>query len=285
LVVVGFLAIPAQANQGSFQSCLDIAKHQVNQEVDLQKDCPELFDEFQKQGLIMAVELTSTGKVSVWQLGLLAEFTHPAGRLGQLDQNGLGQLIAGIMTTESTDPEREWWQAILKWLDGLKTGDYESEYQWLVRFLSKIKPSEQAIRLFFYGSIALLVLISLGLVINESYRAGIFDKLLGNKRLPKPAQTGRMVNANSMMSKQQLATLLEQVLNRLIDTQMIPCDPSLTYRQLMPYLNQQTGGLDGIFVRLVNEAEPILYGNRPANAQMFHRYQGEIQKLLGKSKT
>ena len=93
----------------------------------------------------------------------------------------------------------------MTWLDKLKTGDYESEYQWLLRFLNAVTPSTAVVRMLLYGAIALLVFLSLGLIVAECYYAGVFVKLPGARRTAVPRKPLPKASPQASASLQHLA--------------------------------------------------------------------------------
>lgn len=290
LVLIFFcLTIPAQAKDGPLQTCLNIARQQDSHELKLQLNCPQLYAELRSKGLLAAFEPPLQDGVRLEQLEFLAESRQSLRTTPRhLQENGLDQILANILIVEPKNPESEMWQAMLKWLDSMKSGDYEKEYQWLVHLMKAITPSEQAVQFFFYCSIALLVIISLWLVISELIRAGFFTKLLGKQ--PALVQS-KSIEAKSFQSaarpirelspQRQIAALLDRVVNALRERQLIPNDPTLTHRQILHVVGHQSGELKSAFAQLVNEAEPILYGNRPVDSETLSHYWRNAQALVG----
>jgi len=284
------LTVSVQANEGLYKACLNIAKHQDNQEVDLQINCLILLNLLQKQGLMRATEPQLTIKASVKQLEFLSKSSVSTERSVHLNKNGLDQLIAGILIEDKADSKTEWWQAFLTWLESLKTGDYEPEYQWLVRFLDKLVPSEQMIRYFFFTSIGLLVLLSGWMLFSECHRAGLVDKIFRKRNSSKASKLNKSFTLNSIPvalpsrgspAGQQIAALLEQVIFRLEQKKIIPSSASLTIRQIVTFLNDESGELTETFVRLIDQAEPVLYGNRSIDRLSLDKFWEDSQSILG----
>ncbi len=287
------LAVSAHADE-LVQKCLDSAKPAEDEEiqVDLKKDCPSLFKALQQQGLIAAAEPKLIDKVSESQLGFLAGNSQPHQQARQLNRNDLDKLLAGIRTDKTPESKADWWHAVLKWLDSLKTGDYESEYKWFMAILAKIVPSEQTIRYFFNTLMVLLVLLSGCFILHECYRAGLFQKMTSKSKITKGKRISVNENYNSsilkrlptreLAPKQQIAGLLEQVIQHLIEHKVVPAETNLTLRQMLAYVGKQPGEIRQVFARLVNQAEPVLYGDRAVDMQMLDCYWQDAQQLLGK---
>lgn len=286
------LAVSAHA-ENRVQKCLATATAAENEEVqiDLKKDCPSLYKSLQQQGLIAATEPKLNARVSEWQLEFLTGINQPQKQATQLNRDGLDKLLAGIMVSKTPETEADLWRAFLKWLDSLKTGDYESEYKWFMDMLAKIIPSEQAIRYFFNTVMLLLVLLSGWFILHECYRAGLFQKITGKSLISKGKRIGASGDNTSILKKfptrdlapkQQIAELLEQVILHLVESKVVPADANLTLRQMLAYVGKQSSDMRQAFAQLVNQAEPVLYGDRPVDAQMLDRYWQDAQQLLGK---
>lgn len=283
------LATTVQAEDEGLQACLSLARQHAGQEVNVQQDCPALFSELQSQGLLTSFDPPLTAKLSAAQLAFLADSRHGLGVPGVIRQDGLDRLLADILSVESSDPESQWWQAILKWLDSIKPADHEAQYQWLKRWLEALKPSEQAALIFIYGSIALLLAISAWLVLSELYQAGFFRKFSGKRQPLAHAGPYRQTPSSAahrpfseLTPQSQIAALLAQLMSALAHRDLIPADPSLTYRQLVGYFDKQAGQREPAFSRLVHESEPLLYGDRAVDPDTVGYYRREVQGLLAK---
>lgn len=280
--------LPAQAKVEPWQTCLNLSKQRDNQQVHLKKDCPALYKELDSQGLLKVAEPPLLDKVSLAQLQFIADARQIRGAEA-IRQDGLEQLLAGILTAEKTDPQAEWWQAFLKWLDSLQTGDYEQEYQWLLRLFKAIKPSEQTVLIFIYGAMATLVLSALWLVLSELYAAGFFAGRKDRRRASPKKSSGQHSLTLSSPNRQdldglsealQLAALLEQAIAVLVERNAIPSDASLTHRQILRSIRQQATGLAPLFAGLISVAEPILYGDHPVEPGTLEHYRDDVQALL-----
>ncbi len=125
------LAASVQAQDANLESCLNLAEQRAEQQVDIRNDCPALYKELQDDGLLTSVEPAFSGKVGLVQMELLADSRRGILEHGRLRQDGLDRLLKDILTVETEDPELSWWQAILKWLDGIKPVEHEVQYRTL----------------------------------------------------------------------------------------------------------------------------------------------------------
>ncbi|NOV31934.1 hypothetical protein [Methylomonas sp. ZR1] len=135
------LAGSSQAQDNSLQACLNLARQQSGQQLDIKKHCPALFKELANQGLLTSFDPPLTADVSATQLALLADSLNNS---GTIRQEGLTLLLAEILITPTDDSQANWWQAVLNWLNSLKPADHEDQYQQLQRWLAALKPSQQA---------------------------------------------------------------------------------------------------------------------------------------------
>lgn len=284
------LATSVQAQDESLQACLNLARQHAEQGVDIQKDCPSLFKDLQNWNLLTSFEPPLTANTGIAQLELLADSLHSKRGLEFIRQYGLDRLLADILTVETGDPESGWWQAILKWLDGIKPADHEAQYQWLKRWLEALMPSEQAAQIFIYASIALLLALSVWLVISELYQAGFFFKFSGRRKLATHSDSYQQALTfpahppfNELTPQGQIGALLAQLINALVQHNQIPADPSLTHRQLVNHFQKRLGQRESVFSRLVYESEPLLYGQRVIGPDLVAYYRREVQALLGRS--
>jgi hypothetical protein len=272
------------------QACLKLARQQAGQAVNLQKDCPALFKELEKQSLLSSFDPPLIANASVSQLEFLDDSSQQMRPVGVIHQEGLERLLADILIVETDDPKSSWWQSFLKWLDSIKPAEHENQYQWLQHLLEALKPSEHAAQIFIYASIALLLALSAWLVASELYQAGVFRKFTGRRKPSTSAESYPQTQSSAfyplfdaLTYQQQIAALLSQLINALAQRQLIPADPSLTHRQLVSYYQKQTGQREPTFPRLVNESEPLLYGHRAIDAELVGYYRREVQALIGQS--
>jgi hypothetical protein len=282
------LSVSAQADD-ALQSCLYLARQAPDKRLTLAKDCPALFAELQSQNVLAASEPSLSAGLSLSQLEFLADSLRQNETGKTISTDGLDPLLASIVD-KSQDPKtaEKWWQAFLKWLEGLKSGDYEQEYQWLLRLFSALKPSELTQQILIYGSIALLAAACVALVINELYLAGFFSRLRGRKPPLQPDTQSAADSISTPTTKdfanlpphKQIALVLEQVIDTLAARQAIPQNKALTHRQILSQLGQNGSQYEMAFAQLVQTAEPIVYGERPLAAEELSQYRLNAQIIL-----
>lgn len=285
-----FLAMPVRADAGLLQQCLETAQRRQLAEIDLAEDCPRLLHEMQQQGITAASEPPiAEEKVTVAQLQFLLRSRQAVRPPGVISQDGLQQLLAEILQPEALNPQAAWWDALTAWLEKLKSGDYEAQYQWLLRFLRAITPSEEVALAFLYGALALMVIASAWLIIMELYHAGVLGKWPGFRRIsstsgktPDILQQAAVFEAQSgSAGSQQLAVLLNNVIAALAANGTLPADATLTHRQLARYLGEHAPQAAEVFIRLVRCAEPVLYGKHDMSEEMLRVCRDDADFLLG----
>ncbi|MGR8935592.1 MAG: DUF4129 domain-containing protein [Gammaproteobacteria bacterium] len=281
--------LPVQAGGDPWQACLDAAKRRQPAEVELPQDCPELFRALRKQDLPASAEPPISDRVSLAQLEYMLRSRQTGHAFSGLDHEGLDALLAGILQPEAPNPETAWRQTLMAWLEQLQASDYETQYRWLVEFLRAVTPSAAVVRWSLYAAIALLVILSLWLIARECYYAGVFVKFPGLRRNPpqhrmrmettqRPGNACQAVDASSPPAR-QIASLLEQVSAGLADANLLPRNAACTYRELGGYLGEREPHAAKSFMRLLQHAEPVLYGARAANAETLRVCRREAQLL------
>jgi hypothetical protein len=291
ILLICCLSLSVQAAQDALQPCLELAKQQTQHKLNLAKDCPDLLQALKDQWLYTTVVPSLENDISLAQLEFLANSQHSLQNARSFQKTDLDQLLADILVTETQNSQWEWWKTFLKWLDSLKADEYEDEFQWLIRFMQTIKPSEQTMQFFIYGTIGLLVIASAWLVISELKVAGFFAKLTGKRKVSLEQKldleqvvpvVAHQIAIHQLPPHQQIAVLLEQVIKMLMERELVPADATLTYRQIVYYLSQHAVTSEPTVAHLVQSAEPILYGNRPVAAQTLNDYWRDAQTLLGR---
>lgn len=283
------LTMPVHAGGDALRHCLEKAQQRHAATVPIAKDCPQLLHEMRRQGMTASLYPPLTDQVTPAQLQFLLRARQMNAAAGVIGQDGLDILLAGILQPEAPNSAAAWRQAVTAWLDKLKSGDYETQYQWLLHLLRTVIPSGATVRILLYAAIALLVLISAWLVVMELYYAGVFAALPGVRR--RSARSGlRPANppqiaidfsaADSVTPQQQVAALLDQVVAYLAARGTLPADATLTHRQLAYAIDKQALPVRDAFLRLVKAAEPVLYGRREASEAMLCACRRDAHWLL-----
>ncbi|POZ53264.1 hypothetical protein AADEFJLK_00282 [Methylovulum psychrotolerans] len=274
------LAMPGYAAD-AVRDCLNAVPPQSGKPVDLTLACPALVQPWQA----LVVAQADSHSVQAGQLQFWAKAEQPV-RTTALNLGGLDGILAGIFDPSAEEARKQWWTRFLQWLDSLKGKDYDTQFQWFSGLLNGMTLSDETLAHLFYGLIALLVLVTLGLVSHELWLAEVFARWSGGRR-KADQQTGVVLAAVSAPSDfgglsppQQIAALLAQVVEALAVREAIPRDATLTYRQLLRHLKPTRGVNPAAFTALVATAEPIVFGQQAADAQILAAYRRDAEALL-----
>jgi len=287
LLLLGWAA-SAQAAAESVPDCIATIAGRPVQEAVKTRDCPALLRQLQSDSWPLT-EPELDEEITPAQLRFLQRARQLDGGAVSLDRPGLAALLKEVQQPEARDGRSQWWKALHDWLDQLKSGDYEAEYRWLRRLLEAITPSEAVARGLMYGSLALLVLMSLGLVGVEMYHAGWLARFSGGRRARRQAahpETHRRPGAlpaeaevAPLPPRRQLAALLDAVIDALAARRLIPADTTLTHRQLLRAATGQSVPVLAL-QQLVETAEPVLYGRQQASQQLLAAFRRDAQAVL-----
>lgn len=279
-------ALPGHAD--GLQDCIRaVAGHPALEAIPM-RDCPGLWQQLQSNAWPLT-EPELTESLTPAQLQFLRRARQLSGRSIAVDRQELVRLIGEISQPDPSENRHHWWKAFNAWLDRLKSGDYEDQYRWLRSLLEAVIPSQAVARLLLYGSLMLLVLMSLGLVGMELYHAGWLAGFPRGRKTGKPVcPTGSALSLTdpalpaalaSLPPRRQMAALLESVIGTLADRDLLPADATLTHRQLIRAAERQPVPLPGLR-RLVEIAEPVLYGGKEVSPSMLTAFRQNAQDLL-----
>ncbi len=289
--LLALLFIPVchvQADSVGVAACLQRLSNSGQQNIDISADCPALVH------YIQPLDQTEfRADLPVFMSRSQLEFLHNSFQRQSPHQavqyNNLTSLLDLIRTPDKVESEWEWWKAFMNWLKSLDTSDYESEFQWLKQFLESINFTPEAAQSTFYVLLALLVLTALWMVLNELYQIGVFRRLFQRGANPSLAehptasadQNGKPFS--TLSPRQKINHQLQQALNFLVQKQYIPCDASLTYRQVAKRLSNQKNAKSSAFSHLVSYSEPCLYSPQDCTDSQVNECHQLLNSLLEKT--
>ncbi len=261
---------------------------QANQEL-LQLECPEFFHRLWERDLVDTMAGYLPEQFSRAQLQFLEASIHETDEPVSLDRTALDNLLAEIYVEDQQDQGNRLWQQLLGWLEHFKPENHELEFNWLVRFLDTITPSEKTARIIMYGAFAIMILLSGALVIRELSIAGVFSRKKSGKKLNNPVFDSKDSNSEKLLSiaeirqlepHKQLTCLFKAVIAYLVEQGDLPANKVLTNQELQQSLHQHHSSSDKPFSLLLEEVEPVLYGGVPASEQKLRRSWQYAQKIL-----
>jgi len=207
-----------------------------------------------------------------------------------VERGALLDLLGEVRQPESPDPGDPWRKAVQAWLDRLKGHDLDLPLRWLQGVLEALTPSPATARALFYLALGSLVAVSLGLVLREMHHAGWLPRRW-RRRGPAAGMRAAAVStvaepgsAAGGPPRRELAVLLESVIAAVTARGILPADATLTHRQLLCAASGQAGEI-GALRRLLETAEPLLYGRQTPGPDQLAAFHRAGQSLLVRSQT
>lgn len=276
-----------KASVVSITDCPDNSQSQ--QSIELETQCPKFYQKLAENGVMATLQAPFPKQLSVTQLQMLQTATNLTDEVEVLDESGLNTLLASIYVEKNEDKTVDWWKQFLSWLNGFKPEKYETEFNWLIKFLEAITPSEQTASIMMYTSFGLIILLTIGLVLWELYLSGVFDRK--RRRYKKHRQTtvkpiDSATNQLSFAEIKQLApaiqsiALLKSVINQLMDKEILPNNSALTNLEFRQCLQSSHSSNYQSFSQLLDIVEPVLYGDEiPSEQEIVQCWQHAEQIL------
>lgn len=200
--------------------------------------------------------------------------------------------LAGIlkdMAAEQRHASKSWWDAVKEWLrswlDGSRDKDSDS---WLSQLLKSLKPSELALSVLLYALLSLVVISAVAVVFNELRAAGLLTR--GGRtigRAPKVAFVSAEGNAVLSIAdleeaalRDRPAILLKLLVARLLASQRLKTERSLTHRELSRHGEFASSQQRESFAAVATLAEQLLYGSALHVPEQITRVVAEGHALL-----
>lgn len=267
----------------------DCSGNTHSQQIQVKNDCPKFYQALKKNGLVTSLEAPLPKQLSLTQLQMLQKAIIQTNKFEPLDESGLNALLAKIYIEKSDDQTIDWWKQFLSWLNGFKPEKFETEYNWLVKFLEAIIPSEQTARFIMYATFGLIILLAIGLVLWELYLSGIFyrKKHHHKKNIEtafKPVNPKKkhlsFAEIKQLAPSLQSVALLKSVISQLMDTEFLPKNSALTNLELKQFLQTTRSSNSQPFSQLLNLVEPVIYGNEKPSEQAIKQCWLHAEKII-----
>lgn len=252
------------------QACMDAvfagAREIVRDEpFTLRELCPELAED---QGLLTALPLQDAIGEDLTPAQLLdlraawvSTRTGP-GPAGPLRPADLGPILEAMDTTDS---EPSLWEQFRAWLLENLRSDNEAP-SWLVEWLENLDFDGATAGFILKLLLAGIVLLAIGLVLNELVKADLRLSGAPSRRRPLPPQTGTGPEAADwdsligLPARQQPAALLQYLLNSLDRAGIIAVQRAWTNHEYAAAVRRRLPGASAAFARVVAAAEHAVYG-------------------------
>ncbi len=289
LIALFWLISPVLAGDAEMQLCYQLAEQEDQQLVNLNEQCPKVYQSLRQSGLTPALEAPLPDNVSLAQLNFLQSSMRTSSNSRAIDISGLDELLASILIDHQDDDQSTWWKQFMEWLNSFKPEKYESEFGWLMKFLEAITPSEQVARIIMYVVFGITLLLAVGMVIWELYINGVFSRRKGNRRslanqtvIPdvesRPSLT--VTEIQKLAPGMQVVALYNNVISCLIERAQLPGDPALTNFELQAYLRKHKSLAQTAFASLVVNVEPVLYGKLTPTKNSLECCWNNAQQIL-----
>jgi hypothetical protein len=259
-------------------------------EIDLAADCPELLLSLAGSIWVDKTSLANHDYPNLAQLADLRYFLggafHPPVSGWIPDLSRLESILAETLDTEDRDRGQSWWERLLYWLRQRHKGRDEADLRWLEAWLEKLALAETTAEYIAYGVSALLILVAVGLVLNEVrlVRQGRPERRPRNSARGDPAGA-TAVTSGTPSEVQSLPRNAPELLNVCIDyliqNRRLPEARSRTNREFLRHLYHTGDSAAPGFHHLLQQAECALYGDRPVDAYALQQCHRKAAALLG----
>lgn len=259
-------------------------------EIDLAAACPDLLRSLADSDWLERTAFDNYHSPSLAQLAdlryfLLGSLSEP--QPGEaLDFSRLESILTETLDTDKHDQGQNWWERLLSWLRQRHKDRDDVDLLWLEEWLDKFSLTEATAELLLYSITFILILLAVGLVINE-VRLARQGRALFHSR--DTTQSGAVAaaaeSAATLADAQQTAHTAPELLNvcieYLIHRQRLPQAHSKTNREYLLHLTRNGDSAATGFEQLLQQAECILYGDRQIDADTLQRCHQQANTLLG----
>jgi hypothetical protein len=259
-------------------------------EIDLAADCPDLLLSLTDSDWLERTSFANYNSPSLAQLAdlryfLLGSFSEPEpGEI--LDFSRLESILAETLDTDKHEQGQNWWERLLSWLRQRHKDQDDVDLLWLEEWLDKFSLTEATAELLLYSITFILILLAVGLVINEVRLARQGRSLFRSRDTTRPeAAVTSAATVGTLAGTQQKARTAPELLNAcieyLIHCQRLPDARSKTNREYLLHLTHNGDSAAAGFGQLLQQAERILYGDRQIDAHTLQHCHQQANTLMG----
>lgn len=186
-----------------------------------------------------------------------------------------GSLVPILQSLQDTRQERElnWLERFSRWIRSVSQQSEDASPAWLKRWLEDTTLSQTIVRWMIYGALTLLVVMVVGVVINELRAAGLLRKRKGaNARTAAAggaATAGELTAADleSAAPSDRPSILLRLLVAALVKRGRLRAERSLTHRELVARAAFDAAAQRESFGRLAALSERTIYGGMRTEPQ------------------
>lgn len=255
-------------------------------------ECPGLQQALVSSELSKHLPTSFTGEVDINQLyafhHLLNAARADAIEPRWLDHDALKNILADVYQATDQTQHKSWWQRFLEWLYGHFSSSGGEEYaKRFLDWLNQYIPLEIVLPYIVYVSLALLVIIVLGVLIREIWLAQAWPQFswFRLKKATMKNQTGAeekpldLTAVRRLPVRLQVAALLQFCIEHLIAKGVLPEQRHYTNFELLSFLIAVNSAFSEHFSRVVNVADQALYGDGDIAAATVEALYKDIEIL------
>ena len=296
LLIVGCAATAATERQPDYRTlqalsdCLDNLEAIPSELVEIA--CPRLKTLFENPDIARRIDLPRLADATPGSIQELQDIFRDLSATYytiQFDFEGLNELLAKTLVVKDKKA-KSLWEQFVDWLKQQQP-ENNADWKWLQKFLQDLQLPEWFGIWLLRGTIALTLLVALGIIVNE-IRASEPFRLYLKRRKSKPTGTTHIALSEPIYSSnrqqiallplaQQPAALLNWMISELVSSTLLPNNRSLTngeYCAVIQGINARTAHK---FSDLVATLDKTIYGNRPIDSNAMHNLFTQTDEVLG----
>ena len=259
-------------------------------EIDLAADCPDLLRNLTDSdwlertafGNYHSPSLAQLADLRFFLLGSLTELQPGA----TLDFSPLESILTETLDTDKHEQGQNWWEQLLGWLRQRHKDRDNVDLLWLDEWLEKFSLTEATAKLLLYSITFILILLAVGLVINEVRLTRQGRSLFRSRATTRSGAAAAVAEGSATLTDTQQPAhtapgLLNVCIDYLIQHRRLPQARSKTNREYLLHLTHNGDGAAASFELLLQQAERILYGDRQIDADTLQHCHQQANALLG----
>lgn len=307
LVVAGlffFLAIPVSGQTdsrnndpyyASLNHCIaqQFSKNtspRLNKKIDLSDACPDLAQQLAKHLHEPFIQPSLENETSLNRLlderAFIQQSYQPTDN-SRIDLDLVSQLAQQFSLDSSAALEQSWWQQLKDWLkEKYGSKEEESNIDWLIELLDGFSISDKVIKIIFYGSIALIIVLAVVIIANELRHYKRYRNRDTSTTTPtsmQPLQQLRRLSWEQVLAlplQQKTAALLQYLIQQCINRKWLPDNQSYTNYEFYRRLNNTDKSKAALFKQIINAAEQDIYGKHPLEAAQIEQLIRITEQIL-----
>jgi hypothetical protein len=181
------------------------------------------------------------------------------------DPAALGPILESLRAQQ---PERPltWFERFKRWLRSMADRQQRDSDNWLSRWLEKRQLTEVVATTVLFVALALILVLTILVIVNELRAAGVFGKRLSSERegiatSTTTAADDAAVDVDSLPADRKASMLLRMLVTTLVQSGRLRTERSLTHRELCARANFDDAEQRESFKRVATLAERTVYGS------------------------